>query len=82
MIWQDAVIAVAQGAFAIALVPTILSRDKPPLATSVPTAIGLSVIGVAVATLGLWWSTLTVGTTAALWAVIALQRSSWRRRHS
>jgi hypothetical protein len=76
LIWQDAVIAVAQGSFAIALLPTIVSDSKPQLATSIPTSAGLFVICAAVATLGLWWSALTVGVTAALWAVIALQR--WR----
>ena len=81
MIWQDAVIAVAQGSFAIALLPTVLSESKPPLATSIPTAAGLFVIGGAVATLELWWSALTVSATGALWLVIALQR--WRavRQH-
>lgn len=76
MIWQDAVIAVAQGSFALALVPTLMTPTKPPLATSVPMAIGLTAITVAVATLELWWTATTGAATAILWAVIALQR--WR----
>ncbi|MEX2126944.1 MAG: hypothetical protein WD871_01705 [Xanthobacteraceae bacterium] len=80
MIWQDAVIATVQLGFCAALVPTAMpAADKPPLATSAPTAIGLFVIAATMASLGLWWSFTTAGASGALWAVIAFQRWSARQ---
>ena len=78
MIWQDLVIAIAQGVFALALIPTVLEKGKPPLATSLPISIGLIAITVAVASLELWWSAISTFANAALWAVIAFQR--WHQR--
>ena len=78
MIWQDLTIAIAQGLFAVALVPTILAKSKPPVATSIPMSFGLIAITVAVGSLELWWSATTTFANAVLWAAIAVQ--GWRQR--
>lgn len=79
MTWQDKAITLAQLGFILALLPAVFSRgSKPPLATSVGTALGLAVIGYAMLTLGLWASSFSAFVTCALWLVIAGQRFAAR----
>jgi hypothetical protein len=78
MFWQDIVLTVAQLGFVAALMPTVTARGgKPPLLTSVPTAIGLAAISFTMATLGLWLSAAAAALSCALWLTIAAQR--WQR---
>ncbi len=78
MSWQDILIATGNFFMAIALVPSMRSREeKPPLATSLPTAAFLTAFGVAFLTLGLWLAMAGVWSGAACWWVLAWQR---RRR--
>lgn len=73
--WQDLVLALASLVFALALVPTILGKDKPTLATSVPTAITLYVITADYITLSLWFAASTAFLSATCWAIIAVQKA-------
>jgi hypothetical protein len=74
--WQDHVIAGVQWVFAIALIPALVEKQhKPPMWTSVITALGLAIIAFAQATLGLWHSTGVCLVIALMWAVLAIQRS-------
>ena len=78
MSWQDAVLTVTQLGFVAALLPTVISRGgKPPLLTSIPTAIGLAAISFTVASLGLWLSSAAAALSCSLWLTIAAQR--WQR---
>jgi hypothetical protein len=73
--WQDALIATGNFLMAVALVPSIRSREeKPPLATSVPTAFFLTSFGIAFATLGLWLAMAGVWSGAVCWWILAWQR--------
>jgi hypothetical protein len=73
--WQDALIAVGNFLMAAALIPSIRSRDeKPPLASSVPTAMFLTSFGVAFLTLGLWLAMAGVWSGAVCWWILAWQR--------
>lgn len=79
MIWQEWVIGTAQLFFMLALFPAVFSRiGAPPLLTSIPTAAGLAAIGVAFASLALWYAAFTSAGSAALWAVLAIKRWSQR----
>lgn len=83
MIWQDAVISVGQFVFALAMIPTIRSSSKPALASSVVTAIGLTVFALTFSTLDLWLSVAGTATGALTWWIVAAQtytrsRVGWR----
>lgn len=74
MIWQDILIGSAQAMLAIGLVPAVIHHHKPPLATSLTTALGMAAFATAFATLGLWWSTAMSGVQLVLWVILALQK--------
>jgi hypothetical protein len=74
MIWQDAVFSVGSIVFAIALVPATLHKDKPPLTTSIPTALVLGIFGLTYTTLNLWYSAATTAMTCLLWTILLVQK--------
>lgn len=72
--WQDYVFTIGIIIFAIALIPAIFSDQKPPLATSIPTAFFQFVFMATYITLGLWFSSGASLFCGSLWAVLAIQR--------
>jgi hypothetical protein len=72
--WQDIVLAVGSLLLAVALIPSLRSKDKPALATSLLTASCLAVFAVVYASLELWYSTTTTSLTSLLWFILAYQR--------
>lgn len=78
MHWQDIVLTIGQIIFIIALVPSILSPDKPALQTSVVTAaVALSIAAVYV-TLSIPFAAISAALNGVLWLVLAVQK--WRTR--
>ena len=77
--WQDWVMSIGQWLFIIALLPTIFSSNKPPLLTSILTAIVLSSFVVALSSLGLIISAISTGLTCVCWIIIAVQTLMRRR---
>lgn len=75
MPWQDIVLSVGQWVFFAALLPAILGKEtKPPLSTSVPTAVIAAIFAFVYTTLTLWISALSSLLVAAAWTVLAVQR--------
>ncbi len=74
MVWQDFVFAIGTWIFIIALIPTIRSREKPPLSTSLPTGLVLLVYVFTFATLELWFSMISSSVLAVLWLYLAWQK--------
>ncbi len=74
MRWQDIVISIAQVCFIFAMLPSILSKDKPALATSVMNVVLVSIIATSLLTLHLWLSGLTAIGIATTWAILAAQK--------
>lgn len=74
MTWQDAVIAICQMSFVVALIPAIRAAEKPPVRTSAPTALALVSLALTFATLGLWLSVVTSVLSAMAWGVLAVQK--------
>lgn len=60
--------------FAVALIPSILSKDKPAIMTSLTTGSVLLVFSIAYFTLGLWVATFTNGIVGAMWLYLAWQK--------
>jgi hypothetical protein len=73
MQWQDVAITIGTVIFVIALVPSILSKDKPAVPTSMMTGSVLVVFTVVYISLALWFSAIATGVTAILWYILALQ---------
>lgn len=74
MIWQDLTFMVLGFAFAPSLWFMIKSKHKPPIATSLPTAIVLTVyIGVYVS-MGFWLAVVSSSLTATSWWILFIQR--------
>jgi len=71
--WQEVVFTVGGFVFFIALLPSIFSKNKPAFATSIMTAIFLTLFVVAFATLDLWWSAAAQALGALAWWVLTIQ---------
>jgi hypothetical protein len=74
MSWQDIVYSVGNLIFALSLIPSIRSDDKPHLYTSIPTAALLLVFAFTSYTLGLIMTAVVTLIGSALWAVLAVQK--------
>ena len=74
MQWQDIIISLAQIGFIFALIPSIRSKNKPSLATSVMYASLITLIAFCLLTLELWFSALTAALGATAWVVLAVQK--------
>lgn len=60
--------------FAGALVPSVLSEDKPAFASSIITAVVLAVYAVTFWTMTLWFSMAAISVTCVLWTTLAVQK--------
>lgn len=80
MNWHDIIFFVGIWIFAIALIPTVISKDKPPIKTSLSTAIVMTIFAVNYFSLTLYLSALTSTVTAGLWYVIAYQKYQQKKK--
>ena len=71
--WQEFVISTGQWFFVISLIPTLRSKNKPPLFTSLTTGLILLVFGYTFATMHMWNSSISTFTVGMTWEVIAVQ---------
>ena len=78
MHWQDVVLTIGQVIFIIALFPSILSKDKPALQTSMVTSAVAFSIAVVYLTLSIPFAAISAALNGALWFVLAVQK--WRTR--
>jgi len=74
MIWQDLVFMIGGFIFAPSLVFTILGKDKPPIKTSLPTAIVLTVYLVCYISMHFWLALGSTILTAACWYILVYQK--------
>lgn len=74
MMWQDILLMVGGFIFSLALIPSILSKDKPAISTSLMTGVILLVYAFTYFTLNLWLATIAVTLTGVLWLVLAAQK--------
>jgi len=78
--WQDLVFTFGQLLFVVALVPSIISADKPALSSSLMTGTILAIFGATYASMGLWWSAASSAVIAGTWFVLATQTLYVRRK--
>ncbi len=74
MSWQDIILTIGQVIFVIALLPSIFSKNKPALSTSVMNAVVLAIMGVVDLTIKLYGTTLGLFAVAICWAILAVQK--------
>ncbi len=79
MSWQDIVLMVGGFFFAVSLIPAVISSNKPPVATSLPTGMVLIIFVIVYTTLHLWLAALSVGLTGLIWLILAFQMMFRRR---
>lgn len=70
---QDTILSAGSLIFVIALIPTILGKDKPAFSTSIVTATVLMVFVGVYASLSLWFSATATAITAICWLTLTLQ---------
>ncbi|TAH33465.1 hypothetical protein EYC59_05030 [Candidatus Saccharibacteria bacterium] len=74
--WQDVVLAISLLAFNLALVPSVVGKQKPRVATSLTTGLFIVPQLVAFASIKLWYSFAMAFINATLWFTLAVQRKS------
>lgn len=81
--WQDWVFVVGQILFFIALIPSIISPQKPPLSSCLLTTVVLVAFAPANWTLDLYLATGMTVLTASAWGVLSMQQyvSWWRAKY-
>lgn len=72
--WQDWVIALGSFMFFIALIPTIISKDKPDIRTIVITAIGMTAFTITYGSMKLWYGMTMSALTTLAWYVLWYQK--------
>lgn len=78
MHWQDVVLTIGQIIFIAALIPSILSRDKPALQTSILTSAVAFSIAIVYVTLSIPFAAASAALNGALWLVLAVQKWGMR----
>lgn len=73
--WQDYVFLIGGIIADIALVPMIFHKNKPPLTTSIPTAVIIIAYCFSYATLNLYFATFIAATTGVIWTILAIQKA-------
>ena len=74
MHWQDWIFSIGNFIFAAAVIPTIIGKDKPALATSIVNTSFLVLFIVAFASLQLWLSAFASSLTTTAWFILAYQK--------
>lgn len=74
MQWQDLVITFGQIIFSIALIPMLLSKDKPVLITSLVTGAVLMIYALTYITIQFWFGAAMTALTGVVWLTLAYQK--------
>ena len=80
MTWQDIVFSVGSWIFIIALIPSLISKDKPPVSSSLLTGSVLLIYALTYTTLHFWLTVASTGLLAIAWLMLAIQKFLANRR--
>lgn len=73
-VWQDFVMMMGSIGFIASLLPSVFSKDKPQILTSISTAIILISFTICYLSMGLYLSSILTVFTAILWIILARQK--------
>ena len=79
MFWQDWVFTIGNWVFILALLPSVWSKSKPALLTSLSTCVVLLTFALAFATMGLFLTALSTVVSSLVWGILFFQQM--RRSH-
>lgn len=71
--WQDMVLSSGTLVLAAALLPSIFSKHKPSVYTSISTGTILGLFAIVYFSLEMWFAAATTVLTCSLWATLAIQ---------
>ena len=74
MIWQDILITAGTFVLSVAMIPTLRGSQKPPIASSIPTALVLASFSIAFVTMGLTASCIGAAIQSIVWSTLFIQR--------
>jgi hypothetical protein len=74
MNWQDIVLSVGQWIFTIVLIPAILSKEKPPVISSLPTALIMYTFVIVYISLSLWTAAISSMLLGTTWLILTIQK--------
>jgi hypothetical protein len=80
MQWQDWVIGFSYLFFDLALIPSIRSKSKPALTTSLVTGVLNVLMSFTQITLGLWLGALGTFVNGSLWFILAYQKINEKKK--
>lgn len=72
--WQDYVFTFGQIVFIVALIPSVVGKNKPALITSLTTGAVIALFSFTYATLTFWYSMTTTGLLALVWLYLGFQK--------
>ncbi len=73
MVWQDIVMMIVGFAFSVFLIPSIRGKEKPARLTCITTTMGVVIVAICVATLGLWLTAVAQSMAAIAWSILTVQ---------
>jgi hypothetical protein len=79
MRWQDLILTIAQIVFLIALFPSVFSKDKPALKTSVINSVMSVGVMLVYFSMSLCFAAALIGINAFLWFVLAMQKHKQKK---
>ena len=74
MNWQETILTLGQIIFIVALVPSILSKDKPQIWTSIITGLVALSISITYLTLNIPFAAISAFLNFVAWGVLAIQK--------
>lgn len=80
MHWQDLVLTIGQILFIISLIPSITSKHKPALTTSLISGVVLMLFAATYINLSLVFAAIGTFITGVLWLILAYQKYSLEKK--
>jgi len=74
MSWQDILLSIGQFVFAVALLPSVFSKDKPAVSTSLMTGTVLVAFAFTYSTLKLWSAATFAAVVGIIWLILFFQK--------
>jgi threonine/homoserine/homoserine lactone efflux protein len=73
-LWQDIILSTGSVIFALALIPSIISKDKPAIGTIILTAIVLSVFVITYVSMSMWFTAASTSFSVLMWTILGFQQ--------
>lgn len=74
MHWQQIVLALGQIIFVIALIPSLISKDKPEIWTSIITGLVALSISITYFSMSITFAAISAGANFIAWSILAIQK--------